>query len=323
MTDIMLERIKIINLVFDKFYMFLIFIYFLMILGVYTKHYFKLPNFEYGTLLILFLPGIYNWIIYSLENRDLKQIQDNEKLNEHEKRMESSKIDAKYMTSKYIILLRFLLIASVSFISGYLIYKNNPQSMVKFIYILLCGFFMSFNIGYTFIYEADNRKRAKNFIQARGVLTIIAIIPIIFYFISNDIINAFTDMSNYDYSMFALTFALLCATLSVLSFTYAMTIEDEENTKKAMKQSGEHFFISTIFCLIFLSCLFILSLIWDSVNITSLTNVNILNLYNFLIANSSVLIILSFFVSFIYSMKYLIKGIILSLKNLNFEYELI
>lgn len=319
----MLEKIKIINLVFDKFYIFLIFIYFFMILGLYSKHYFKLPDFEYGILLMLFVPGIYNRIIYSLENRDFKQIQNNKKLNEQEKRIESSKIDAKYMTSKLIILLRFLLISSVSFISGYLIYKNGSLSMGKFIYTILCGFFLSFNIGYTFLYEADNRNRAKNFFRAKWIVSILAIIPLMFYFFSDDIINGLTYMSNYDYSMFALTFALLCATLSVLSFTYAMTIEDDKNTKKSMKKSGEYFFISTIFCLIFLSCLFILSLIWNSANMTSLTNVNIMNPYNILIANSSVSIILSFFVSFVYSMKYLLKGIILSLKNLNFEYDLI
>lgn len=294
-----------------------------MILGVYTKHYFKLPNFEYWIWLISFVPAIYNWIINSLENRDLKQIQNNKKLNDQEKRIESSKIDAKFMTSKFIILLRFLLIASVSFTSGYLIYKNDTLSMTKFIYTLLSSFFISFNIGYTFLYEANNRNRAKNFFHARWILPILAITSLIFYFLSDNIINTLTYMSNYDYSMFALTFALLCATLSVLSFTYAMTIENNDNTKKAMKKSGEYFFISTIFCLIFLSCLFILSLIWNSANITSLINVNILNPYYFLIANSSVLIIISFFVSFIYSMKYLLKGIILSLQNLNFEYDLI
>ena len=76
---------KIINLVFDNLYVFLIFVYFFMILGICTKYYFKLPNFDYGILIVLFIPAIYNRIIYSLETRDLKRIDNDNNLNSKEK----------------------------------------------------------------------------------------------------------------------------------------------------------------------------------------------------------------------------------------------
>lgn len=151
---------------------------------------------------------------------------------------------------------------------------------------------MSFFFGYTVLYEANNRKRAKNFFNAKSLLPIFGIIPVLFNFIFKDIINIFTELSNYDYSMFALTFALLCATLSILSFTYSTTLDPKESIRQNMINSGKYFFISTIHCLIFLSCLFILKLIWNTSNISALDNINIMNLNYFLIANISVILIL-------------------------------
>lgn len=317
---------KIINLVFDNLYVFLIFVYFFMILGICTKHYFKLPNFDYGVLILLFIPEIYNRIIYSLETRDLKRIDNDNNLNSKEKQRKKSKIDSKYMTSKFIILIRFFLIIIISFSFGVLIHRNYSISMIQFISTLLYGFFMSAYLVYTFLYEADNRKRAENFFNMKTLLPLLGTILIIFNFIFEDIIKIIANLSKYDYSMFALTFALLCATLSVLSFTYAMALnstnEQEKETKNNMLKSGEYYFISTIFCLFFLSSLFILSYILNSVDLSSLDNINIFNREYFTIANCCVLMIVSFFITFIYSMKYLLKGIYLSLKNLPFDYDL-
>ena len=301
------------NLVFDNLYVFLIFVYFFMVLGICTKHYFQLPNYDYGILIVLFIPAIYNQIIYSLETRDLKRIDNDNNLNSKEKQMKKSKIDSKYMTSKFIILIRFFLIIIVSFSFGVLIHRNNSISMIQLIYNLLFGFFMSAYLGYTFLYESDDRKRAENFFHMKTILPLLGIIPLIFNFIFEDIIKLFVGLSTYNYSMFALTFALLCATLSVLSFTYAMTLnstnEQEKETKDNMLKSGEYYFISTIFCLFFLSSLFILSYILNSVDLSSLKNINIFNREHFTIANGCVLMIVSFFITFIYSMKYLLKGI--------------
>ena len=314
-------KYKVIDLIFDKFYIFLIFIYLILLLGIYIKYLFNLPNFNFGFIVILIIPGIYNWLIYFFENRDFKNIENNSCLSENKKKIMQANIDKKYMESILIRHIRLALIFFTAFFSGYLICNFNEITLNKLIFKILFGFSISIYLGYTFLYESNDRKRAHNFFHARILLPIFGIIPVLFNLFFDQIMSFFKQFSHYDYFMFALTLVLLCATLAVLSFTYAMALKNkDESIKDFMMKSGEYFFISTIFCIFCLSCLFVLSISGDFFNPNN--NINILNGYNFLLINFFVVIILSFFVSFIYSMKYLMKGIILSLKNLPFEFDL-
>lgn len=249
-------------------------------------------------------------------------IKNNKSISENKKKIKYANIDKKYMESTLIKHVRFVLIFFTAFFSGYLICNFNEITLNKLIFKILFGFFISIYLGYTFLYESYNRQRAHNFFYGRILLPIFGIIPILFNFSFNQIISFFKQFSNYDYFMFALTLILLCATLAVLSFTYSMALNPkDDSTKNFMIKSGEYFFISTIFCIFSLSCLFILSISWDFFNPNN--NINLLNWHDFLIINFFVIIILFFFVSFVYSMKYLLKGIILSLKKLPFEFGLL
>lgn len=152
---------------------------------------------------------------------------------------------------------------------------------------------------------------------------VIGVTLVIFYFrgfISTNLSNLLLRLTS-DLGIFitcALTFVLLCATLSLLAFTYILTI-DIDKKKKIMQKNGEYFFSSTILSIISLILIFSISMYVKS-SIFFYNFNTILNLDNYLRASLLVFLIIIFIITFFYSFIYIIKGIYSSSKVLNIKW---
>ena len=124
------------------------------------------------------------------------------------------------------------------------------------------------------------------------------------------------DLINYiighmgEYSTISMAVVMLCATLSVLSFTYSMV--EFNDYKKEMNETGKKFFISTILSMVVLFFIFILS------NIHPFINENYFFGFNFLISNIYLILIIMIFVLGTHIISHIVQGCISSLEILNF-----
>lgn len=136
-------------------------------------------------------------------------------------------------------------------------------------------------------------------------------------FISKILKDILSNLSNY----FSISIAIimLCATLSLLAFTYCMILEKDDGKRQEMKENGEKYFISTIFSMISLVLVFITTIIEPNIKIIDLLNLNISNILNFILVNFYMVIILFISILTLYSIYFLIISSKSSLEILNFE----
>ena len=124
-------------------------------------------------------------------------------------------------------------------------------------------------------------------------------------------------VNDLDYLNISIALIMLCATLSMLSFSY-YSINDEKNKKDKIKECGESFFIATILSAFSLINLYLFSLMkpqLDNIGIVF----NLMLLEKFLLLNILIIFLIIFLITMLYTLYYLIYGSISSLKVLNFN----
>ena len=110
---------------------------------------------------------------------------------------------------------------------------------------------------------------------------------------------------------------MLCATLSMLSFSYHSLLKDDK-IKNDVKNNGEMFFISTILSIFSIVSLYLFSIIFPNLkNISYDFSLEVL--VNFLFVNISIVFMLIFLFTTVYALYFLLKGCKSSLKILNFD----
>lgn len=127
----------------------------------------------------------------------------------------------------------------------------------------------------------------------------------------NKLIN--TILNNLpDYSTISLAIVMLCATLSVLSFTYTMV--ENQKDKDKMNENGKGYFISTILSMTIL----LLILISSKIKPMLINSITFENWFNFIFTNIYTISIITIFILTIYLLYYMISCSISSLRILKF-----
>jgi len=210
------------------------------------------------------------------------------------------------------------IVVSIIFINAY-----SSITLGNFFFSSLTSFFFALWFAFLIIANHDLITSGNNdFERSQGLFSFLLIIVFFGSIYYKDIISDKLSgvLSNLGSNMgifitCTLTFVLLCATLSLLSFTYILAI-DIDKKKKIMQKNGEYFFSSTILSIISLLLLVSLSIYANS--LTLFDNFKIILNYNgYLEASLFVSLAIMSLITFFYSFIYIIRGIYSSTKALN------
>jgi hypothetical protein len=204
---------------------------------------------------------------------------------------------------------------------------NQEITLANFFVSSLVSFLISLSFAFLIIANHELVTTGKNDFERSRVLlnlVVVGVIIIILFFRDWILINLpkLLGQITSDISIFitiALTFVLLCATLSLLAFTYILTI-DIDKKKKTMQKNGEYFFSSTILSIVTLILIFLISIYLKSTSLFINFNI-ILTPNEYLNASLFVSLVIISILTFFYSFVYIIKGIYSSSKVLNIKWN--
>ena len=282
------------------------FVYILTIIGVILSNFYKVSSPVYFVITIFILPYscLYLVIIYNkfFENR-------------------SNEFTLKFIRFFKIVgvsalILNTILIGIFYFSFQFLL----TGSTSNFILMILSAFVLSLTFNNTLRKRLNifNDEKIENMMNSEFLISFLGLV--VLYLILNN--SYFLELLNFilyiillhlsDYSTISLAIVMLCATLSVLSFTYTM-VEDQEDKDK-MNENGKGYFISTILSMIIL----LLILISSKIKPMLINSIAIENLFNFILINIYAISIITIFILTIYLIYYMISCSISSLKILKF-----
>ena len=282
------------------------FVYILTIIGVILSNFYKVSSPVYFVITIFILPYscLYLVIIYNkfFENR-------------------SNEFTLKFIRFFKIVgvsalILNTILIGIFYFSFQFLL----TGSTSNFILMILSAFVLSLTFNNTLRKRLNifNVEKIENMMNSEFLISFLGLV-VLYLILNNSYLLELLNFILYiillhlpDYSTISLAIVMLCATLSVLSFTYTM-VEDQEDKDK-MNENGKGYFISTILSMIIL----LLILISSKIKPMLINSIAIENLFNFILINIYAISIITIFILTIYLIYYMISCSISSLKILKF-----
>ena len=282
------------------------FVYILTIIGVILSNFYKASSPVYFVITIFILPYscLYLVIIYNkfFENR-------------------SNEFTLKFIRFfKFVgvsaLILNTILIGIFYFSFQFLL----TGSTSNFILMILSAFVLSLTFNNTLRKRLNifNDEKIENMMNSEFLISFLGLV-VLYLILNNSYLLELLNFILYiillhlpDYSTISLAIVMLCATLSVLSFTYTM-VEDQEDKDK-MNENGKGYFISTILSMIIL----LLILISSKIKPMLINSIAIENLFNFILINIYAISIITIFILTIYLIYYMISCSISSLKILKF-----
>ena len=282
------------------------FVYILTIIGVILSNFYKVSSPVYFVITIFILPYscLYLVIIYNkfFENR-------------------SNEFTLKFIRFfKFVgvsaLILNTILIGIFYFSFQFLL----TGSTSNFILMILSAFVLSLTFNNTLRKRLNifNDEKIENMMNSEFLISFLGLV-VLYLILNNSYLLELLNFILYiillhlsDYSTISLAIVMLCATLSVLSFTYTM-VEDQEDKDK-MNENGKGYFISTILSMIIL----LLILISSKIKPMLINSIAIENLFNFILINIYAISIITIFILTIYLIYYMISCSISSLKILKF-----
>ena len=282
------------------------FVYILTIIGVILSNFYKVSSPVYFVITIFILPYscLYLVIIYNkfFENR-------------------SNEFTLKFIRFfKFVgvsaLILNTILIGIFYFSFQFLL----TGSTSNFILMILSAFVLSLTFNNTLRKRLNifNVEKIENMMNSEFLISFLGLV-VLYLILNNSYLLELLNFILYiillhlpDYSTISLAIVMLCATLSVLSFTYTM-VEDQEDKDK-MNENGKGYFISTILSMIIL----LLILISSKIKPMLINSIAIENLFNFILINIYAISIITIFILTIYLIYYMISCSISSLKILKF-----
>lgn len=282
------------------------FVYILTIIGVILSNFYKVSSPVYFVITIFILPYscLYLVIIYNkfFENR-------------------SNEFTLKFIRFFKIVgvsalILNTILIGIFYFSFQFLL----TGSTSNFILMILSAFVLSLTFNNTLRKRLNifNDEKIENMMNSEFLISFLGLV-VLYLILNNSYLLELLNFILYiillhlsDYSTISLAIVMLCATLSVLSFTYTM-VEDQEDKDK-MNENGKGYFISTILSMIIL----LLILISSKIKPMLINSIAIENLFNFILINIYAISIITIFILTIYLIYYMISCSISSLKILKF-----
>lgn len=203
-----------------------------------------------------------------------------------------------------------------------LYFSTHPfQSTQNYVLTILISFSLSLGLNNTLRKRLNvfNDPKIESQMNIEAIITCVCgiiLVSAMYYPPLWNLLNFFINIILFnlsDYFSISIAIIMLCATLSVLSFTYSMIDNQEEKNK--MNENGKGYFTSTILSFAILVLLFISS---SLKHILLIFPEDIMNWQYFLLINTYAFFIMTIFILTIFMTYYIIKCSISSLKILKF-----
>lgn len=282
------------------------FIYLLTIIGVILSNFYKVNSPVYFVITIFILPYscLYLVIIY---NKFFKN--------------KSNEFTIKFIRFFKIVGISALILNTILMSIFYFSFQFLLTGTTStFILMILSAFVLSLTFNNTLRKRLNifNDEKIEYVMNSEFLISFLGL-GMLYIILNNDyllgllnyLINAILTHLP-DYSTISLAIVMLCATLSVLSFTYTM-VENQEDKDK-MNENGKGYFISTILSMIIL----LLILVSSKIKPALIDSITIENWYNFILTNIYAISIITIFILTIYLIYYMISCSISALKILKF-----
>lgn len=317
--EMIVDENKFINKIIENLYGLLIIIYICNILGLCAKFYFRIPDSLFLEILLIMFPTTF-YIAFAIFNiRHIRKINNDDELSGSQKLTLMNYIDDYFFKDIGLRYHKLAIVLCFSFFFSIFYPGLNKTSLVDFTCYIIIIFSLSVSFMYLLLYNWDNENMIKNSAYGQIIYWFFLIFGVIFKLKYNVFINFFNIIVSHinDYFSLSLTIILLGATLSLLAFTYNMVLTNEEGEKKEnMKKNGEKFFIATLFSMLFLILIFLLSIFCNFSNVLLYGNINFLDKVSFINVNIFIILLLVLLTTLILSLKYVLSGIFSSLNNL-------
>lgn len=277
-------------------------IYILILAGFGLSVLYKVhPKFLYLISIIQFIPITFSYIYY--------------RTNYFKNLSEDSFV-------KIIKSLYYMAILLIPFLTGFFLNTTIYRFDILNEYTLK----MILSFSYTWIYLGSiknllfsNKNRLDNDVSQNIIFVLAMVLILAFAYPKfTSIVNyCFKLISDINFMNISIAIIMLCATLSMLSFSYHSLLKDDK-IKNDVKNNGEMFFISTILSIFSIVSLYLFSIIFPNLkNISYDFSLEVL--VNFLFVNISIVFMLIFLFTTVYALYFLLKGCKSSLKILNFD----
>lgn len=298
--------------------------YFLSVLGVFCKFYFNFKDSFWVGIIFYLIFLLYLIVLPLFQWKSSQKIYQDDGLDwESRKYLLDYNHDLYYKDKKFVYL-KLCLIAFFTFNIGLWCTFSDKLTLIDFTCNILTTFGVSIYALHFLLYDVDNDNLMYNSFYGFFINSIL----VLFVSVIKFNFGVFTSIFNVvvgnidNFFILSLTVILLGATLSLLAFTYNMVLDDNDDAdvKKEMKSIGEKFFISTLFSMLFLLVVFLLSMYCAHTSILSLGNINFISSSSFIMVNIFVILLFLFLFTLSMSLMNLIIGVISSLNNLPFKF---
>ena len=288
----------------NKFYF--PFIYILTIIGVILSNFYKINSPLYFVITIFILPycGLDLIILHDKIFKD-----------------KNDKFQAKFIRF-FEITVSITLILNTILMSFFYFSFQFPLTGTtsNFILMILSAFALSLLLNNSIRKRLNvlDDNQIENTMNSELLISFLGAIMIEILLVNNNLLKLIENLINIiitnlpDYATISLAIVMLCATLSVLSFTYTMV--ENQKDKYKMNENGKGYFISTILSM----CILSLILISSQIKPLLINSISIKNWFNFILINIYAASIITIFILTIYLIYYMISCSISSLKILEF-----
>lgn len=282
------------------------FIYILTIIGVLISNFYKVNSPLYFTITTFILPFscLYLVIIY-------------DKFFKNKNKEFTIQFIRFFKITGIIALILNTILMSIFYFSFQFILIGTAPNLIL---MILSSFVLSLTFNNTLRKRLNisNDEKIEYTMNSESIISFLGLAVLYIILNNNKLLELVNKLINTilnnlpDYSTISLAIVMLCATLSVLSFTYTMV--ENQKDKDKMNENGKGYFISTILSMTIL----LLILISSKIKPMLINSITFENWFNFIFTNIYTISIITIFILTIYLLYYMISCSISSLRILKF-----